>query len=77
MRTQHTFMLKKIGKISLVCHLTRTMINTHYLELPQSRTYGSKGVRDIEVLLYVFTLMVGQGPTALTAGAGLSLFGLF
>ena len=29
------------------------MINTHYLELPLSRTYfrGSKGVRDIEVLL--------------------------
>ena len=32
------------------------MINTHWLELPLSRTYfyGSKGVRAIEVLLYVY-----------------------
>ena len=31
------------------------MINTHELELPLSRTYfhGSKGVRGIEVLLYL------------------------
>ena len=31
------------------------MINTHYLELPLSRTYfyGPKGVRAIEVLLYI------------------------
>ena len=30
------------------------MINTHYLELPLSRTYfhGPEGVRAIEVLLY-------------------------
>ena len=31
------------------------MVNTHKLELPLSRTYfhGSKGIRAIEVLLYV------------------------
>ena len=36
------------------------MINTHWLELPLSRTYfhGSIGVRAIEVLLYIFAAIL-------------------
>ena len=36
--TQHTFMLKKIEKLSLICHLAYAIINPHLLELPLSRT---------------------------------------
>ena len=51
--TQHTFMLKKIEKISLLAW--RYRISIQKFELPLSRTcfHGSKGVRAIEVLLYV------------------------
>ena len=54
--TQHTFMLKQIENISLLCLLTGPMINTPKLELTLSRTHfnGSKGVRAIEVLLYLY-----------------------
>ena len=35
------------------------MINTHYIELPLSRTnfHGPKGVRAIEVLLYIVCII--------------------
>ena len=50
--TQHTFMFKKIEKISLLCLLT-WRYHEYSLQLPLSRTYrhGSKGFRAIEVLL--------------------------
>ena len=57
--TQHTFMLKKIKKIYLLCLLTSAMINPHWLELPLSQTHfhGSQGVRAIEVRLYIYYII--------------------
>ena len=48
-------MLKKIEKILCFAFGSGAMINTRKLELPLSRTYfhSSKGVRAIEVRLYL------------------------
>ena len=51
---QYTIMLKKIEKYPYCASWPGAMINTHWLELPLSRTYlhGPEEVRAIEVLLY-------------------------
>ena len=57
--TQHTFMLKKIGKISLFCLLIWRYDLHSLAQTPLSRTYfhGPKGVRAIEVFLYIETYL--------------------
>ena len=52
--TQHTFMFKKLKRYPNIASWLGAIINTNWLELPLTRTYfrGSKGVRQIEVLLY-------------------------
>ena len=60
MKTQYTFMLKKIGKISLFCLLTWSY-DKHSLAQtsPVSNIFhGPKSVRAIEVLLYFVAYVV-------------------
>ena len=54
MRTHIIPPYNRKSKRSLLCLLTGTIVNPHWLELPLSRTnfYGPKGVRAIEVRLY-------------------------
>ena len=60
---QHTFMLKKILKCPYKAPWSGAIINPHWLELPLSRTnfQGPKGVRAIEVLLYLWLVAQSQG----------------
>ena len=55
MRTHNMpYMLKKIEKLFLLCHLTWRYNQPSLARIPLSRTnfYGPKGIRAIEVLLY-------------------------
>ena len=64
MNTQYTFILKKIGKLSLFCLLTWSY-DKHLLAqtIPVSDIFhGPKGVRAIEVLMYFVAYMVTATP---------------
>ena len=52
--TQHTFMFKKIKKMSVLC-LLAWRYDSHSLARTTPFSNGSEGVRAIEVLLYLFT----------------------
>ena len=57
MYTQHTFILKQLEKVTMLCFLIwLSLINPYWLELPLSRTnfHSPKGVRAIKVRLYSY-----------------------